>query len=88
MTRILALPRQASVVWMAFVTSRSLPLAMLAGVAAKRCFTSLVPSMMMSRSTGSWVMRQGWMAAKPLRPSKRGSSKEVVLPLRPSSRTR
>ena len=58
--RILGLPPgpQQSVVW-AFCTRRRIPRLIAKAFMPKRSLLSLVPSMMISRLTGSWLFRQG-----------------------------
>lgn len=51
-------PQQSTV--MALRTRRSMPRPMQAALAPKRSLVSLVPNMMMSRLTGSWLFRQGY----------------------------
>ena len=50
----LSVPQQSTL--LALRIRRSIPAAMQAALAPKRSFTSLVPSMMMSRSMTSWLL--------------------------------
>ena len=66
----------------------ALPMPMQAGLALKRSFVSFVPSMMMSRSTGSCDMSVEYITSSPDMHSCSGSRKTVVRPESPSSSTR
>ena len=65
-----------------------MPLPITSAEAPKTVLQSLVPSMITISSRGAWLSSRVGKRAVPLRPSRKGSSKTVVLPQSPSSMIR
>ena len=81
-----ALSRQHSVC-RAFLTSRTMPREIRWELQPNRSLLSFVPSMIVTVSSGAWLIRIGVMTRSPFIPSVIGSSNTAVRPGSPSSTT-